>query len=159
MSWRSSSGAAPGRKKKERALDGVTGPSESGHARRCIKKALEAPNPTEALDHLLGDRGGIRGWGPPMASVILAACRPDTYVIADHRAQRSMGSLNLYSSRSEDEFLPEDWWPYLRICRKLAKQSDVSLREVVQALTAAADDAPKLPGSARSPGQRRSARG
>lgn len=142
---------------KEHALDGVTGPSESGHTRRCIKRALEAPNPTEALDQLLGERGGIRGWGPAMASVVLAVCRPDTYVIADHRALRSLGALGLYSAHSEGDFVPEDWWPYLRICRRLAKDCGVSLPEVVHALTAAAEEAPKLPKSAKPPRQKGSA--
>jgi hypothetical protein len=130
---------------KERALGGVTGPRHSGHAKRCIKKALGTANATAALDTLLEDGGGIPGWGPEMASVVLAACRPDTYLVADHRALCALRGLHLYTSGADDEFIRADWWPYLRICRKLAVTSGVSLREVGYALRAAGDNAPELP--------------
>jgi hypothetical protein len=127
------------------ALRGVTGPRQSGHAKRCITKALGTANATAALDALMEDGGGIPGWGPDMASVVLAACRPDTYLVADHRALCALRGLDLYSPSDDDEFTRADWWPYLRICRKLAASSGVSLREVGQALRAAGDNAPKLP--------------
>lgn len=131
--------------KREQALGGVTGPRHSGHAKRCIKKALGTANANAALDCLVGDSGGIPGWGPDMASVVLAACRPDTYLVADHRALCALRGLDLYSPGGDDDFTRADWWPYLRICRKLAGSSSVSLREVGQALRAAGDDAPALP--------------
>ncbi len=131
--------------RRERALRGVTGPRESGHAKRCIKKALETRSPIAALDCLVQDDGGIPGWGPDMGSVILAACRPDTYVVADHWALTALQGLHLYSRCDDNEFVRADWWPYLRLCRKLATSCGVSLAEVGQALRAAADEAPKLP--------------
>ncbi len=145
---------------RERALRGVTGPRESGHAKRCIKKALETTSAIGALDCLAREDGGIPGWGPDMASVVLAACRPGTYIVADHRALRALRGLRLYSPGDEDEFVRADWWPYLRICRKLATSCGVSLTEVGHALRAAADDSPQLPtapkirraGNGRAPG-------
>jgi hypothetical protein len=131
--------------RKEQALRGVTGPLESGHARRCIKRALAETNATAALDRLLEDRGGIPGWDPSMASTILATCRPKTYLVADHRALQALRALHLYIPRDDMQFVRADWTPYLTICRRLAASSGVSLRGVGQALRAAGDDAAKIP--------------
>jgi hypothetical protein len=153
--------------KRETALHGITGPRHSGHARRCIERALTTTSATGALDRLLDEQGGIPGWGPAMASAVLAACRPDTFVVADHRALRTLRALALYPpgppagpGDAEGEFARADWWPYLRICRKLASSCGVSLREVGHALRAAADDAPRLPKgqAARRSGSERGAR-
>jgi hypothetical protein len=135
---------------REECLLGVTGPKESGHARRCIKKALATRSEIAALDCLCGDSGGIPGWGPEMASAVLAACRPGTYVVADRRALRTLNALGLHTPYKDNEFSRGDWWPYLRICRKLAHSCGVSQRDVGRALVAAADEAPKLP-TARRP--------
>jgi hypothetical protein len=132
-------------KKKEQALAGITGPSESGHARRCIKKALATSSPTDALDCLLAECGGIPGWGPDMASAVLAACRPARYVVADSRALMSLHALKVFSPSRTDEFVRADWPSYLRHCRKMARACDVPLAQVGQALWAAADHAPALP--------------
>ena len=127
----------------EKAVAGITGPAESGHARRCIKRALATSNPKAALDHLLGE-DGISGWGPEVASAILFACRPQTYTIFDERILRSLVRLGAY--RLEDtSFDQNDWLPYLRACRRLTDSSGMTLRAVSQALWAAADDAPNLP--------------
>lgn len=132
-------------KKKEQALAAISGPKESGHARRCIKKALATSSPTDALDCLLGECGGIPGWGPDMASGILAACRPATFVVADPRALITLQALKTFSPRRTDEFVREDWPSYLRHCRRMAQACDVPLAHVGQALWAAADRAPALP--------------
>lgn len=130
---------------REDALRGITGSAHSGHARRCIVKALATASPTGALDCLLEERGGIPGWGPDMASAVLAACRPDLYAVADGRSLRSLRALDLYAPCTDDDFVRDDWWPYLRICRKLAARCDLRLRQVGQALWAGADAAPRLP--------------
>jgi uncharacterized protein YjiS (DUF1127 family) len=129
----------------EAGVAGISGPAEWGHARRCIKRALAAPNPNQALDHLVGATGGVPGWGPEMASVVLAACRPATYVVADARCLRSLHALALLEPSVEEGFSREKWWPYLRTCRHLAELSGVSLRDVGRALWAGADGAPGLP--------------
>jgi hypothetical protein len=129
----------------EQALDGIEGPAAWGHARRQIKKALGTSNATAAFDCLLGESGGVPGWGPAMSSLVLAVCRPDTYAAADDRGLRTMNALGLYSPQANGEFVRSDWWPYLKNCREMAKVCGLSLRAVDQALWAAADDAPKLP--------------
>ena len=129
---------------KEFALKGLAGPAEWGHARRRIKKALATANPIGALDCLLGEEGGIPGWEPAMASVVLAVCRPATYVVADERAMRTLAALELCSPTTDGEFGRGDWWPYLRTWRKLAELCGLSLRDVHHALWAGADEAPSL---------------
>jgi hypothetical protein len=132
------------------ALSAITGPAEWGHARRCIKRALATANPVGALDCLLGESGGVPGWGPEMASAILAACRPDAYPVADRRALQTLRVLDLHSPVGSDAFSRADWWPYVRLCRQLAMIGGVSLREVRQALWAAGDEAPKLPRASKA---------
>ena len=133
----------------EQAVKGIEGPAAWGNARRQIKKALATANATAALDCLLDEQGGIPGWGVTMASAVLAVCRPHAYTVADPRALRTLKTLGILDPHSEDDFTRDDWWPYLRECRKLAELCGLSLREVSQALWAAADDAPALPNPRR----------
>jgi uncharacterized protein YjiS (DUF1127 family) len=137
----------------EQAFQGVTGPANLGHAKRCIRKALATSNAMTALEGLVGETGGIPHWDPSMSSVVLAVCRPKVYAIADERALRTLAVLNLYSPAVDGRFRSVDWVPYLRACRRLAELSAVSLRDVSRALWAAADDAPNLPKTAPKPGR------
>ena len=131
--------------RRELALAGIDGPASWGRMQRAIKGALQEKSPTEALDRLLSDKHGFTGWGPGMASTVLAACRPKAYVVADERALRTLSALGLLVPHSFEEFDRQDWWPYLRTCRELSALSGVPLRSVHHALRAAADEAPKLP--------------
>ena len=128
-----------------KAFAAVETPGTWGHARRCIKKALADHNASSALDRLLGERDGVPGWDPPVASALLATCRPDRYVVADERSLRTLRALGLYPFPPASEFLRDDWWPYLSRCRQLARDVGMSLRGVEQALWAAADHAPERP--------------
>jgi len=134
----------------ERAVEGITGPAEWGHARRSIKRALAATSPMTALEHLTGEQG-IPGWGPVMASTVLAACRPAVFAVGDERTLRTLAALGLVDPTDPDEFGHAEWWPYLRASRHLSEVSGVPLRGVWQALWAAADDAPGLPGPVGRP--------
>lgn len=136
---------------RESALHGVTGAGEWGHARRCLRKALSTPNPVEALDRLLDEREGISGWGPFVASVVLAACRPHIYAIADPRALRTLEALELYKPSATGEFSRADWWPYLHLCRRWAKECNLTPLAVSEVLSAAADAAPELPITSKHP--------
>jgi len=137
------------RARRELALAGIDSPTSWGRVQRAIKSALKESSPTAALDRLLGDKHGPTGWGAAMASTVLAACRPKTYVVADERALRTLNALGLLVPHSLDEFDRLDWWPYLRACRELAMLSGVSLRDVYRALRVAADEAPRLPPASR----------
>lgn len=141
--------------REAKARSGIESPNSWGRARRSIKRALEEHSPNAALEHLVGDGGGIPGWDTETASMILAACRPKTYLVADARTLAALEGLGLCSPRDGERVLPSDWWPYLRACRHLAKVSGLSLRAVGQALWAAGPEAPKLP---QRPEARRAAR-
>ena len=136
------------------SLSAIEAPAAWGHARRRIKDALKEKSPTGALDLLTDQEQGIPGWGPTMASVVLAACRPDIYAIAHDRPLRTLRLLGLHPPDS-DSFTRLDWYPYLRTCRQLAERCNLSLRAVGQALWAAADEAPKLPERPNRPARRR----
>ncbi len=131
--------------RKQEALAGIEGHIALGHAKRCIARALKQTSATKALDHLLGECGGVPGWEPAMASAVLAACRPTTYSVADERALWTLCSMGLFTPQSADIFVRADWRPYLAVCRDLAADHQMSLRAVGQALWAAAEHAPELP--------------
>ena len=96
------------------ALRGVEDTASWGHARRCVKKALAATSPTDALDCLLGDQGGIAGWRPAMAGALLAACRPDDYAVVDDRALQALAGLGLMDPVTTEGVDRDDWEPFLR---------------------------------------------
>jgi hypothetical protein len=131
---------------KKQAMGGIEGHLALGLAQRCIRRALKEPSATNALDHLLAECGGVPGWAPDMASAVLAAAQPDRYVVADERRLRTLRALGLCAPHATGAFLRADWWQYLATCRSLATECGMSLRAVGQALWAAADDAPELPG-------------
>ena len=133
----------------EAALLGIDGPAAWGHAQRRVKKALKTSSTTGALDLLLGECGGVPGWGPEMASAVLAACRPRVYAVADPRSLQALRALKRVEPRQTEEFLRTDWWPYLRSCRQLSLLCGQSLRAVQQALWAAGDAAAAPPGPRR----------
>jgi len=115
------------------------------HVRRCVRAALAANGADEALERLVG-AGGVAGWEPSLASAVLAACRPDLYAVGDKGTLRALEALGLLVRRDHHAALgPLDWWPYQRECRRLAEVSDLSLRQVAQALRAGSDRAPALP--------------
>jgi hypothetical protein len=67
---------------RNRALSGVS-ETRWPHADACIRSAASSDDDEQALASLLGSRGGIAGFGPAMASVILAANQPHRFTIAD----------------------------------------------------------------------------
>jgi hypothetical protein len=116
---------------RNRALDGIG--RNWAHVSERIKAAIASIEDEEALDLLLGSRGGIYGFGPAMGSVILAATRPDEFTIADFRALATVRRLKLLRPGPVD-FRRDDWVPYLAACRYLSDETGLTLRQVDQAL-------------------------
>jgi hypothetical protein len=104
-----------------------------------IRRALETSDDYEALATMARRVGGIHRFGPAMSSVVLAACRPATYTIADTRALKAVRALGLMPG-GQSQFRLEDWLPYLDACRDLAERCHLSLRQVDRALWIAASD-------------------
>lgn len=67
-----------------------------------------------------------------MASAILFFCFPEQYTVMDYRAWDSLKALDKINGEIGDTF--ECWQKYNEICREIAKQNGVSLRELDKAL-------------------------
>jgi hypothetical protein len=75
---------------QSRTLDGRDG---TPGAADLIRKALTTSDDHEALATMANSGGGIYRLGPAMSSVILAACRPDRFTVADSRALSTLRAL------------------------------------------------------------------
>jgi hypothetical protein len=84
---------------------------------------------------------GIYRFGPAMSSVVLAACRPDRFTIADSKALATLRGLGRMPP-GPPGFRLDDWLPYLAACRMLARQCGLSLRQLDRALWVGAADPP-----------------
>lgn len=111
------------------------------HASSCIEAALAQVDAASAVDALRGHARGIPNWQTAMASVVLAACRPKLYTVAESRALRTMMVLEgrpqaaIVSTR---QFPRSRWEGYIAVCRELATELDVRLRDVDRAFWASA---------------------
>jgi hypothetical protein len=98
-----------------------------------IGKALASSDDYEALATMANSTGGIYRFGPAMSSVVLAACRPGRFTVADSQALATLRSLGLILP-GPAVFRLSDWLPYLGACRMLARQCGLSLRQVDRGL-------------------------
>lgn len=98
-----------------------------------VRTALAANDDYEALVTMADGTRGIYRFGPAMSSVVLAACRPNRFTVADSRALRPLRSLGLMPP-GPPAFQLDNWLPYLGACRMLAGQCGLSLREVDRSL-------------------------
>jgi hypothetical protein len=104
-----------------------------------IRWALASRDDFESLAVMARQVGGIYRFGPAMGSVVLAACQPAVFTIADTRALYSLRALGLLEA-GPPYFYLDNWLPYLVACRGLAERCDLSLRQVDRALWIAAED-------------------
>jgi hypothetical protein len=102
-------------------------------------EGLTTSDDHEALATMANSGGGIYRLGPAMSSVILAACRPDRFTVADSRALSTLRALGR-TPPGPPGFRINDWPPYLDACQILAPQGGLSLRQVDRALWAGASD-------------------
>ena len=109
-----------------------------------IRRALASSDDYQALAAMAGV-GGIARFGPAMSSVILAACKPPRFTVADSRALKTLRSLGLMPP-GPTGFRLDDWLPYLAACRTLAQTCGLTLRQLDRALWVGASD-PLPPGS------------
>jgi hypothetical protein len=124
--------------RKALALRGISPDRWDGHnglpgAAAVIRSALASSDDCQALAAMAGSVGGIYRFGPAMSSVILAACQPARFTVADSRALETLRGLELMPSGPAG-FQLDDWLPYLTACRTLAQTGGLSLRQVDRAL-------------------------
>jgi hypothetical protein len=106
-----------------------------GGAAELIRHALADNDDANALATVCR----IYRFGPAMGSVVLAACRPERFTVADSRALKALRGLGRMQA-GPDDFRQSDWLPYLGACRSLARLCGLSLRAVDRALWVAAND-------------------
>ena len=119
------------------ATRGISPERWDGHdgAADLIRHALADSDDTEAMATICR----IHRFGPAMSSVILAACRPERFTVADSRALKALRLLGRMPD-GPPGFRRSDWPPYLDACRNLAGQCGVSLRDIDRALWVAANE-------------------
>jgi len=135
--------------RKALALRGISPERWEDHdgapgAAAVIRRALASSDDYQALAAMAGI-GGIYRFGPAMSSVILAACKPPRFTVADSRALKTLRSLGLMPP-GPTGFRLDDWLPYLAACRTLAQTCGLTLRQLDRALWVGASD-PLPPGS------------
>jgi len=106
-----------------------------GGAAELIRHALADDDDGNALATVCR----IQRFGPAMSSVVLAACRPERFTVADSRALKTLRALGRMEP-GPPGFRQGDWLPYLNACRSLARLCGLSLREVDRALWVATND-------------------
>ena len=121
------------------SLERWEGRDDAPGAADLIRSALAASDDYTALATIANGVGGIYRFGPAMSSVVLAACRPDRFTIADSRALKTLRGLSLLPP-GPPQFRLGDWLPYVSACRMLARQCGLSLRQVDRALWIGASD-------------------
>jgi hypothetical protein len=124
--------------RKALAMRGISPGRWAGHdgapgAAVLIRTALAASDDYQALATMANGAGGIYRFGPAMSSVVLAACRPGRFTIADSKALATLRGLGRMPP-GPPGFRLGDWLPYLAACRILARQCGLSLRQLDRAL-------------------------
>jgi sarcosine oxidase delta subunit len=120
--------------KRSKSRNGVD--ADWAHAEGCIRRALAATADGVAVDELRWRKEGIPNWETAMASVILAACRPDRYTVVDTFAHRTLMLLDGASRQQidrQDWFQRGYWEHHLETCRELTAALGVSLRDLDRA--------------------------
>ena len=87
-----------------------------------IRSALSTNDKCLAVDRLCE----IPDWHPPMASAVLAACKPESYTVVDAYALRTRLRVQGYSAsqvRRISQFTRQSWEPHLEFCQELASAS------------------------------------
>jgi hypothetical protein len=130
--------------RKTLALRGISPERWEDHdglpgAAAVIRSALASSDDYQALAAMAGGVGGIYRFGPAMSSVILAACQPRRFTVADSRALKTVRRLGLMPPGPAG-FRLEDWLPYLTACRTLARTCGLSLRQLDRALWVGTSD-------------------
>jgi hypothetical protein len=79
-----------------------------------IRQALASDDDYQALAIIAASGKGIHRFGPAMGSVLLAACRPAKFTIADTRVLKALRALGLMPD-GHPSFQMDDWQPYLSL--------------------------------------------
>src|SRR5207249_3516967 len=86
---------------------GASVPNGAGPRRCALRSRRHRTAPASADDYkvlaaMAGGAGGIHHFGPAMSSVILAACQPRRFTVADSRALKTLRTLGLMHQARQD---------------------------------------------------------
>jgi thermostable 8-oxoguanine DNA glycosylase len=105
-----------------------------------ITGKLNPDDRENSFNILLGNRGGIREVGIAIASAILTVCYPKEFTVLDYRALNSLRKLKSDECKKlplkAENFNLDHYFNYLKICKDLAKEIDISLRNLDRTLWA-----------------------
>jgi hypothetical protein len=97
-----------------------------------MREVGRAHHPMAKIETLLA----VSGIGLPIASAILAVCYPDEFTVLDYRAWASLYRASVDGLGSHLPRSPEQYLEYCQLCKRLAKQAAISLRDLDRALWA-----------------------
>ncbi|MCJ7777147.1 MAG: hypothetical protein MUP16_02385 [Sedimentisphaerales bacterium] len=97
--------------------------------RRITRFSFETEDERRRIESLLGQKGGLRGVGYPVASTILHFAFPDKYPIMDFRVIRSLLGIEPPLA-----YKFELWESYCERIRHITKKLGISIRTVEKAL-------------------------
>jgi len=97
-----------------------------------MREVAQAETPGAMVEVLL-QVGGI---GLAVASAILAVCDPKTFTVLDYRAWETLQGASLEGLPEHYPVTSDEYLDYCRVCRRLAEQVGMSLRDLDRALWA-----------------------
>jgi len=97
---------------------------------RITKHSFSVVNEKDRIEYLLGQKGGLRGVGYPVASTILHFAFPKKYPIIDFRVLRSLWDMKKEDIRYDFRL----WERYFNKVRAIAKKYRRPVRKVEKAL-------------------------
>ncbi len=78
----------------------------------------------------------IEGIGLSIASAILTVCYPEEFTVLDYRAWEVLTEAAVHGLPTRSSWHPEDYLQYCEVCRRLADQMNLSLRDLDRAVWA-----------------------
>jgi hypothetical protein len=115
---------------KTRIRDGLVAAGQSVPS--LMREVAEAPTAQSRVESLLR----VWGIGLPMASAVLAVCYPEEFTILDYRAWTTLQGASLEGLPKRYPIRATEYIQYCELCRRLAAQVGLSLRDLDRALWA-----------------------
>lgn len=115
---------------KTNVRDGLLGAGKSPVD--LMAEVAAADTPKGKIETLLE----IWGIGLPIASAILTVCHPHEFTILDDRVWRTLKRARVDGLPDYSPTSPEDYLRYCQVCKRLAVEKEMSLRDLDRALWA-----------------------
>ena len=97
-----------------------------------MREVAQAKTPRDKVQVLLQ----VWGIGLAMASAILTVCYPKEFTVLDYRAWDVLEDASLQGLPEDYPATPDEYLDYCAVCRRLAEQVGMSLRDLDRALWA-----------------------